>query len=129
MVRALAGKLMWNSPVAVFNEGLDKTVVLDRVGGDETLLREITEIFLAEYPTLLEEIRAAVQAGDPSRLERSAHTLKGSVANFGAAQATRTAYQLEQIGREHHLDEAPAALRALELQFSALRPALEDILR
>src|SRR5688572_30214330 len=120
---------MSTSPVAVLNESVDKAVVLDRLGGDETLLREITEIFLEEYPTLLEEIRAAVQAGDPGRLERSAHTLKGSVANFGAAQATRTAYRLEQIGREQHLDEAPAALRALELHFSALRPALVDMLR
>ena len=128
-MRALAGKLMSTSAVAVLNEIVDRAVVLDRVGGDEALLREITEIFLAEYPTLLEEIRAAVQAGDPSRLERSAHTLKGSVANFGAAQATRTAYRLERIGREQHLDEAPAALSALELQFSALRPALEELVR
>lgn len=108
---------------------VDRAAVLDRVGGDEELLREITSIFLTEYPTLLDEIRAAVQAGDPSRLERFAHTLKGSVANFGAAEATRAAYELEKIGREQQLQEAPAALRALELHFSALAPALEAMVR
>lgn len=120
---------MSSSPVSVLNEHVDRAAVLDRVGGDESLLREITEIFLTEYPSLLEEIRAAVRAGDPARLERFAHTLKGSVANFGATEATRAAFQLEQIGRAQHLDEAPAALCALELHFSALKPALEAMVR
>jgi len=120
---------MSTSRVAILNDSVDRAAVLDRVGGDESLLREITEIFLTEYPSLLEEIRSAVCAGDPSKLERFAHTLKGSVANFGAAEATRAAYQLEQIGRDQQLEQAPAALRALELHFSALRPALEDIVR
>ena len=120
---------MSSAPVAVFSESVDRAAVLDRVGGDESLLREITEIFLTEYPTLLEEIRAAVRAGDSGRLERFAHTLKGSVSNFGATEATRAAYQLEQIGRNQVLEEAPGALRALELHFSALRPALEAMVR
>jgi HPt (histidine-containing phosphotransfer) domain-containing protein len=120
---------MSSSPVEVLNDGVDRAAVLDRVGGDESLLREITEIFLLEYPSLLEEIRAAVRTGDPSRLERFAHTLKGSVANFGAPDATHAAYQLEQIGRSQELEQAPAALRALELHFSALKPALEAMVR
>ena len=120
---------MSSSPVGLLSDGLDRAAVLDRVGGDESLLREITEIFLTEYPCLLEEIRTAVHTGDPNRLERYAHTLKGSVANFGAPEATRAAYQLEQIGRTQELDQAPAALRALELHFSALKPALEAIVR
>ena len=120
---------MFILPLPVRDESVDKAAVLDRVGGDATVLREITEIFLAEYPVLLDEIRAAVQDREPSHLERSAHTLKGSVANFGAAQATRSACQLEQIGREQHLDEAPAALRTLELHLSALKLALEDMVR
>ena len=120
---------MSSSRVELISDAVDRAAVLDRVGGDESLLREITEIFLSEYPSLLEEIRTAVRTGDPGRLERFAHTLKGSVANFGAAEATRAAYQLEQIGRAQDLGQAPAALRALELHFSALKPALEAMVR
>jgi hypothetical protein len=40
-------------------EVIDRAVILDRVGGDEDLLREITAIFLEEYPALIEEIRTA----------------------------------------------------------------------
>jgi HPt (histidine-containing phosphotransfer) domain-containing protein len=103
----------------------DPEVVLDRVGGDEELLREITEIFLSESPELLDEIRAAVQSEDASRLERSAHTLKGAVSNFGAQAATQAALHLETLGRRRDLRDASAALRSLELQFAALTPALE----
>ena len=106
---------------------LDRDAVLDRVGGDQELLREITEIFLSEYPTLIDEIRAAVGTSDPAKLEVSAHTLKGSVANFGAEAATEAARKLEIMARKRQMDEAPTALQALELHFAALLPALEKL--
>ena len=77
---------------------VDRAAVLDRVGGDEELLREITCIFLTEYPRLIDEIRSAVDSRDAKRLERAAHSLKGSVSNFGAQAATEAAYRLEIIG-------------------------------
>jgi HPt (histidine-containing phosphotransfer) domain-containing protein len=106
---------------------LDRDAVLDRLGGDEALLREITEIFLAEYPALIAGIRQAIQRSDATQLEHCAHTLKGSVSNFGVDVATNAAYQLELLGRRHRLEEAPEALQALELQFSALAPALASL--
>lgn len=118
---------MLHTQTAVRSAVLNKDVVLDRVGGDESLLREITEIFLTEYPGLIDEIRAAVQNRDAWRLQVSAHTLKGSVSNFGAEAATWAALQLERMGRQQELEGAPEALRMLEVQFSMLEPALRAI--
>jgi two-component system, sensor histidine kinase and response regulator len=106
---------------------VDRNAVLNRVGGDEMLLREITEIFLAEYPGMLHEIREAIRCSDAAKLEHCAHSLKGSVSNFGADAATNAAYQLELLGRKGRLEDAPEAFRALELHFSALGPALESL--
>jgi HPt (histidine-containing phosphotransfer) domain-containing protein len=103
-------------------------VVLDRVGGDEELLQEIAAIFLAEYPVLLTEIRDAVRSTDPQRLERAAHTLKGSVSNFGADSVTRAALSLEQIGRRGEMESAANALLALEAQLQVLDPALNELI-
>jgi two-component system sensor histidine kinase/response regulator len=106
---------------------IDRAAVLDRVGGDTDLLRDITAIFLSEYPGLVHEIREAVMAKDAKRLERAAHSLKGSVSNFGAQAATQAAYHLEVIGRRGELEAAGMALKALLEEFEQLEPALESL--
>jgi len=106
---------------------IDRKVALSRVGGDTELLKEIAVLFLDTYPEVLEEIRTATQQGDAQMLERSAHGLKGSVANFGAAAAVDAARQLENMGRTRQMDEASQGLRNLELALAGLRPELEAL--
>lgn len=106
---------------------LDRNLALERMGGDEQLLREIARLFLDDYPNLLREIRAAVEAGDAVGLERSAHSLKGSVANFAASSACDAAWTLEQIAHAGNLQDSAAALRDLEAAFAELTPELEDL--
>jgi HPt (histidine-containing phosphotransfer) domain-containing protein len=107
---------------------IDRQLVLDRVGGDESLLQEITALFIEEYPALLSEIRSAQQQADALLLERAAHSLKGSVANFGADAAVAAALWVEKIGREARLHEADEAIRQLEIEFNLLHPALLELL-
>ena len=106
---------------------LDRAAALSRVGGDLDLLKEIAALFLDEYPRELDEIRRALAAGDAGTLERSAHGLKGSVANFGAAAAVDAAFQLEQLGKAGKLDRAPQALAALERALALLHVELSSL--
>ena len=96
--------------MAVFNREL----ALDRVGGDEELLDEIVELYLGEYPGLLEQIQSAVHSGDANRLYRSAHTLKGSLGALGAEAAQQRAQDLETSGRQGQLGQAGTMLADLE---------------
>lgn len=105
----------------------DRDVALSRVGGDAELLKEIAQLFLDDYPKSLTELREAVEARDAKRVERSAHGLKGSVSNFGAAPAVQAALQLETMGRAQQLVEVEQVLRTLELALAALRPELESL--
>ena len=107
---------------------LDRAAMLERVGGDHSLMRELTEIFLEEYPRLLVGIRSAVEARDANCIERAAHSLKGAVANFGAAGALQAALAMELVGREGRMSAAPDALRYLEAEFQLLEPALHELL-
>ena len=77
---------------------LDYPLALSRVGGDKELLKELGDLFLEEYPQLLAEIHDAHKQGAAAQLGRVAHSLKGSVANFGAKDAVELAAQLEQCG-------------------------------
>jgi HPt (histidine-containing phosphotransfer) domain-containing protein len=106
---------------------IDRAILLDRVDGDEDLLREITSIFLEEYPELLREIQEGMTAGDANRVERASHSLKGSVSNFGAHAATQAAYRLEAIARKGSMEEAPAAYADLVSQLQLLQPALKQL--
>jgi HPt (histidine-containing phosphotransfer) domain-containing protein len=107
----------------------DRQSILDRIGGDESLLDEIAELFLSEYPVLLGHIREAVAHGDARRLQESAHSLKGAVSHFGAEPATQAAYQLEILGRRNELQGATEALINLERHLNELCPALESMLQ
>jgi two-component system, sensor histidine kinase and response regulator len=103
---------------------LDRALALSRVGGDEELLREIAELFLDDYPNLLGQIHQAVESRDPQGLERASHSLKGSVANFGAEPAYQAALELERLARSRNLAGVGAALQKLESDLAELRPEL-----
>jgi HPt (histidine-containing phosphotransfer) domain-containing protein len=106
---------------------LDREAALDRVGGDLELLQEVAALFLEEYPVLLGHIRQAVQAGDALALEHSAHSLKGSIGNFGARSAHEAAFQLELAGKTQNLTQAPERLARLEQSLVSLRSALQEL--
>lgn len=106
---------------------LDREAALMRVGGDPELLKEIAVLFLESYPGWLEELRQAATRGDAQTVENTAHGLKGSVANFGAADAVDAAFQLERQGRNRDLSNVSTSLAALEAALSTLRPELESL--
>ncbi len=107
--------------------GIDRQVALSRVGGDAELLKEIAQLFIDDYPRAMEDIRQAADRGDAKSLERSAHGLKGSVANFGAPSAVEAARKLESMGRVAQLAEVQHVIHTLELALAALRPELESL--
>jgi two-component system sensor histidine kinase/response regulator len=106
---------------------LDREVAMVRVGGDAELLKEIAVLFLENYEGWLQEIRDAHSSGDAEALQRSAHGLKGSVANFGARDAVAASLQLERLGRNQDLAGVPESLAALEAALETLRGDLESL--
>jgi CheY-like chemotaxis protein len=100
---------------------LDRSQILNRMGGDEELLKELVTIFLDDYPKLLSQISEAIQRGDSEALHRAAHALKGSVSNFGANWAVDAAFDLEMTGRIGDMGIAPAKLMVLEKALDLVR--------
>lgn len=98
-----------------------------RVGGDTELLRELAQLFLEESPRLMAELRLAYEQGDARQVERTAHGLKGSVANFGAKPAVEAAYQIEQLGKAGKLETVAEVLRSLDLALLALHSELGQL--
>jgi HPt (histidine-containing phosphotransfer) domain-containing protein len=94
--------------------------MLTRLGGDEDLARQLAALFLEECPQMLERVRQSVQQTDPDVVRRAAHAFKGSVANFVEGGAAASAFELEAMGRDNRLSDAPAVLERLEREIAAL---------
>ena len=99
---------------------------LESVGGDEAMLRDLAEMFFAECPKLMQQIREHIVGADGPELRRAAHTLKGSAHVFGASASAEAAHRLEEIGREGTFAGAEEALALLEDEVARLLPALRE---
>jgi len=108
--------------------GWDARRFLEKIGGDESLLREVTDIFLEETPKLIARLRQAVAAGDAAVIERTAHSLKGELSYFGSSAAEH-ARELERIGREKRLDRAPDVFASFEAEVRSLMDAVQKDVR
>ncbi|HVQ76632.1 MAG TPA: response regulator, partial [Candidatus Binatia bacterium] len=112
-----------NPAVAAARPVADMALALGRLDGDRKLLNEIAGLFLDGLPALLGELRSAVASGDAARVSRAAHSLKGSVATFGAPEAVRLALALERPSQPGGLADA-SALPALEAELELVAAEL-----
>ena len=100
---------------------------LDRIGGDEALLRDLCEIFLQESPKLLQKLQQAVAAGDSDAVMRAAHSLKGESSYLGAGATSQVARQLEEMGRSQNPSRAKDTFAALERELESLHRELKEL--
>jgi two-component system, sensor histidine kinase and response regulator len=102
----------------------DREEALARVEGDEQLLQELVEIFLADAPRYLTELRHTLTIGDTASLARVAHTIKGAVANLGAYVVCGAALQLEQRAQSGDAAQMAEACATLEIELGRLTAML-----
>lgn len=104
---------------------VDRATALERLGGDEELFEELAGLFRVEGPRMLQEIREALEAGDPAAVQRTAHGLKGAASYLGGTQTAEAAHRLEQIGSSRDLSNARPELRQLEGEIDRMLAALD----
>src|SRR6266436_5490705 len=108
-------------------ERLDRALLLERVEGDQELLAEMIQLFLADAPRLLDAMRNALLQGDMILLERSAHSMKGAAGNMSALFTVNAALQLEQSAKKGEQELSRTCLAALEAAVECLLPVLADL--
>ena len=106
---------------------LDRAEALGRVCGNSALLRELAGLLLEDSSKWIGEIREALRAGDAAGLRRAAHTLRGSVSNFGARPTEEAAGRLEALARAGDLPAAAEGFRVLEGALAGLRAELAEL--
>jgi HPt (histidine-containing phosphotransfer) domain-containing protein len=102
--------------------------LLDDMGGDAEVVKELVQSYLEEAPRLLAEARQALADGDTATVQRAAHTLKSTSATFGALALAESSRVLEQAARAGKPLTA-GQVDALQAQFDAARAELVQRLR
>ena len=102
--------------------------MLERLGSDEALARELVALFLTEYGRLLDALRATADSGQADGVRTAAHALKGCVGNFTDSGAYSTAYEIERRGTNGQLEDVPALIAKVtgELDDMAARMRLYE---
>lgn len=95
------------------NSTFDRDRALENVGGSDTLLTEMIDLFAVECPKQMADIEEAFASGNTEAVMRAAHTLKGSAALFAAEPTTELAKRIEFMGRDGNLDGFPAVWNEL----------------
>jgi CheY-like chemotaxis protein len=109
------------------SEILDQVELLARVQGDTQLIKELFDLFKADCPRMIDEIRKALAARDCKALELAAHSLKGVLGSFAAKPALETALKLERLARAGEWDGAEATFQDLEPQVERLKSVLATL--
>lgn len=103
---------------------LDFRQILDRLGGDEQLLRDVIEIFIEEAPKHVDTLRRALAQGDAEAVEKTAHSMKGELGYLGISVVSEKARELEELGRKHDLEQASQIFTSFETEIFAIVAAM-----
>jgi HPt (histidine-containing phosphotransfer) domain-containing protein len=85
---------------------------------------ELAEAYLADGPTQLAAIEAAIAANDASAVVRPAHTLKSSSATLGALRLAEVCRRFEHAGRAGTIGGEGADPTTLRAEWEAAAAAL-----
>jgi two-component system sensor histidine kinase/response regulator len=108
---------------------LDKEQLLQAFDGDWGFFTEVVDIFLSDYPRLLNDINRSFRDGDSDTLMRSAHSLKGMLRNFQAEDAAGIAFELEKKGKAEKFDGVEAVIETLADRIAEVDKTLRDFVQ
>ena len=127
IAEAAAGKREQKSDAPDLVEGktIDWDKAVEELGGDPMLMRTMVEVFLQEYPKLMNEAQTALTKRDGPALKRAGHSLKGSCGYFHVKQAVELAFDLEHSGNAEDFAKGESSFVELQAELLRIRPQLE----
>jgi two-component system, sensor histidine kinase and response regulator len=109
------------------NNSIDVSQLLDRLDGDRALLAELVDLFRIDFPGNLSAAQQAIDQQNANDLRNAGHSLKGTLGNLSAIEASALAAELESIGKSLDLTEAQATLDHLAREISNVMRVLETL--
>jgi PAS domain S-box-containing protein len=107
------------TPAVVF----DRQRLLNALGEDEDLLREIVAMFLEDTPKEIGPLMRAIAVGDVTTMALQAHKLKGSAANIRAESIREIFAGIEEAAKRKDIPEAARLAEGFAERFEQFKEA------
>lgn len=103
---------------------LDEIRAIQRPGGAAELLERVIRLFDEESAVLLLQLEDAIERRQAEEVRAAAHKFKSVSGNVGAETLSAWCYELEQKGREGHLDGSEEILEEIRDEHDRASAAL-----
>ena len=111
---------------------LDMSVVEELLSlvddGDPELFIDLIQMFLDDGPCKVRAITEGLEEGDLDKVERAAHSLKGSSGNLGAILLQETCDRMQLASRKGQVDAVRLLTPAVTANYAAAETALRQLL-
>ncbi|MBF0259835.1 MAG: response regulator, partial [Desulfamplus sp.] len=111
----------------VIKKVFDREDFLNRIGGNEALLKK----FIPTFPDILFEeiskLKSASDRKDAGDIRLHAHTIKGTCANFSAERLSDIAFRIEESEKEGLIDTAASLIDKMEQEAMELKSVLSEM--
>jgi two-component system, sensor histidine kinase and response regulator len=121
-IYAVINKTKAPTPQPVQNTGdsypINVDGAMELTDNDLDLFFEIIDIFLESSEKFFDELKNAIEEKNPEKINKTAHRIKGSLANIGAQTASSWAFTLEKAGKTNSLNEIGSTFNAFKNEFN-----------
>nr|WP_280115956.1 ATP-binding protein [Alteromonas sp. K632G] len=105
----------------------EKSRALMRLASNQVLFDKICEMFIESVPRKCDEIKAAVNDKDTSKVKLVSHTIKGMAGDIGAVRVQSRFSDIERLAKQEQLLEIdnalPEAINEIAVFLKELKPA------
>ncbi len=126
-IETLTGKAVDSSPAMDDAAIVGRELLLKAFDDDWDFLKEVVEVFLSDYPKLMDDLHRALEQSDSDLLMRSAHSMKGMLQNFHALPAAEVAFELEKKGKAEEFEGVRINLENLAERIAEVDKKLRSI--
>jgi HPt (histidine-containing phosphotransfer) domain-containing protein len=99
---------------------------LERVGGDESFLEELLDLYLEDFPQKMEQLQMAIEQKKFELIRKLGHSLKGSSGTLSLTFLQEASFQMEMAGGDKDIVKAHKSLAFLRQEFKRLEDFLSE---
>jgi two-component system sensor histidine kinase/response regulator len=104
------------------------TALLEAFNNDGDFLKDVADMFITDYPPMVDTVKQAIIDEDGPLLSRTAHSLKGMARNFNIDGAANAALELERLADEGQFETARELGRKLANELTGFERRLKQML-